>query len=127
MTAQRVLVTAGASGIGREIARAFAGQGAGVFVCDIDAGGLDALAHETAGLKTAVCDVSERQGAERMVASAAASLGGLDVLGNNADNPSTHRATDVLLFMLADPPPLKWSVPRRGSEPEEDRDGGRKA
>jgi hypothetical protein len=44
-----------------------------------------------------------------MVASAAASLGGLDVLGNNADNPSTHRATDVLLFMLADPPPLKFS------------------
>jgi NAD(P)-dependent dehydrogenase (short-subunit alcohol dehydrogenase family) len=34
---QRVLITAGASGIGREIARAFAGNGAKVFVYDIDA------------------------------------------------------------------------------------------
>jgi NAD(P)-dependent dehydrogenase (short-subunit alcohol dehydrogenase family) len=34
---RRVLVTAGASGIGRAIARAFAANGAKVFVCDIDA------------------------------------------------------------------------------------------
>lgn len=34
---QRVLVTAGAAGIGREIARAFAANGAQGFVCDIDA------------------------------------------------------------------------------------------
>ena len=31
----RVLVTAGASGIGRRIAAAFLGQGAGVHVCDV--------------------------------------------------------------------------------------------
>jgi NAD(P)-dependent dehydrogenase (short-subunit alcohol dehydrogenase family) len=43
---QRVLVTAGASAIGREIARAFAANGAKVFVCDIDTKGLDDLAHE---------------------------------------------------------------------------------
>lgn len=84
MNNQRVLVTAGASGIGREIARAFAAQGAGVFVCDIDAGGLDALANEIAGLKTVVCDVSKRQEIESMVATAATALGGLDVLVNNA-------------------------------------------
>ena len=34
---QRVLVTAGGSGIGRKIARAFAEDGANVFVCDIAA------------------------------------------------------------------------------------------
>ena len=34
--AQRVLITAGASGIGREMARAFVANGAKVFVCDID-------------------------------------------------------------------------------------------
>jgi NAD(P)-dependent dehydrogenase (short-subunit alcohol dehydrogenase family) len=40
---QRVLIT-GASGIGREIARAFAAQGAKVFVCDIDQKALETLA-----------------------------------------------------------------------------------
>ena len=49
---QRVLVTAGASGIGREIVRAFAAQGAKVFVCDIDGPGLDSLAKEIPGLKS---------------------------------------------------------------------------
>jgi NAD(P)-dependent dehydrogenase (short-subunit alcohol dehydrogenase family) len=43
---QRALVTAGASGISREIARAFASNGAKVFVSDIDATGLDALSKE---------------------------------------------------------------------------------
>ena len=35
MDNQRVLVTAGAAGIGREIVRAFAAARATVFVCDI--------------------------------------------------------------------------------------------
>ncbi|MEI9804393.1 MAG: SDR family NAD(P)-dependent oxidoreductase [Pseudolabrys sp.] len=33
---QRVLITAGATGIGREFARAFAKNGARIFTCDID-------------------------------------------------------------------------------------------
>jgi NAD(P)-dependent dehydrogenase (short-subunit alcohol dehydrogenase family) len=81
---QRVLVTAGASGIGRAIARAFAASGAKVFVCDIDAKGLDDLAHEIPGLATAVCDVAKRQDIDRMVASVVSTLGGIDVLVNNA-------------------------------------------
>jgi NAD(P)-dependent dehydrogenase (short-subunit alcohol dehydrogenase family) len=52
---QRVLVTAGASGIGREIARAFAVQGA---VCDIDSKALETLAQEIPAITTVVCDVS---------------------------------------------------------------------
>ena len=39
----RVLVTAGASGIGREVARGFVMEGAKVFVCDVDAKALAAL------------------------------------------------------------------------------------
>jgi NAD(P)-dependent dehydrogenase (short-subunit alcohol dehydrogenase family) len=53
---QRVLVTAGAFGIGREIVRAFNANGAKVFVCDIDAKALDALTKELPGVKTSVCD-----------------------------------------------------------------------
>ncbi len=81
---QRVLITAGAGGIGREIARAFAASGAKVFVCDIDAEGLESLAQEIEDLTTTVCDVSKREDIERMVTSAIESLGGLDVLVNNA-------------------------------------------
>jgi len=81
---QRVLVTAGASGIGREIARAFAANGASVFVCDIDEAALAGLAEEIPGAAMQVCDMASRDDIERMVPSAIAALGGLDVLINNA-------------------------------------------
>lgn len=82
--AQRVLITAGASGIGKEIARAFAGIGAKVCVCDIDAKALDTAAKDIPGLKTIVCDISKRDDIERMVPASVEALGGLDVLVNNA-------------------------------------------
>jgi len=80
--AQRVLVTAGASGIGREIARAFKAQGAHVFVCDIDEAALATASRE--GLLTARCDMAQRAEIERVVPTAVDALGGLDVLVNNA-------------------------------------------
>ncbi|HZS69908.1 MAG TPA: SDR family oxidoreductase [Burkholderiales bacterium] len=82
--AQRVLVTAGASGIGKEIARAFAASAAKVCVCDIDEAALRAAAKDIPGLITRLCDVSKRRDIERMVPDAVGALGGLDVLVNNA-------------------------------------------
>jgi NAD(P)-dependent dehydrogenase (short-subunit alcohol dehydrogenase family) len=79
---QRVLVTAGAGGIGRAIATAFAATGARVHVCDIDAAALDAIRSPAIG--TSVCDMADRASVQRMVAEAADALGGLDVLVNNA-------------------------------------------
>jgi NAD(P)-dependent dehydrogenase (short-subunit alcohol dehydrogenase family) len=84
MNAQRVLVTAGASGIGREIALGFAATGAKVFVADLNEEGLAALAKESPNIVTARCDMSSRSEIERMVPEAARALGGLDVLVNNA-------------------------------------------
>ena len=81
---QRVLVTAGASGIGREIARAFAANGAKVFVSDIDAKALEALSKEIKGVMTKTCDNSKRSDVEALIPAAVAALGGLDVLVNNA-------------------------------------------
>ncbi len=81
---QRVLVTAGAAGIGREFARAFAANGAKVFVCDIDAKGLETIAKELPGVTAKPCDMASRADIERMVPEAVAGLGGLDVLINNA-------------------------------------------
>jgi NAD(P)-dependent dehydrogenase (short-subunit alcohol dehydrogenase family) len=81
---QRVLITAGASGIGREIARAFDENGASVFVCDIDADALAELERELPGVHTAMCDIGNRPDIERMMEAGVAALGGLDVLVNNA-------------------------------------------
>jgi len=84
MTTQRVLITAGASGIGRHIAEAFVANGATVFVCDLDSKALDAASTDLAGIKTGLCDVSKRQDVERMVSECILALGGMDVLVNNA-------------------------------------------
>jgi NAD(P)-dependent dehydrogenase (short-subunit alcohol dehydrogenase family) len=84
MGTQRVLITAGASGIGREIALSFAENGAQVFVVDVDADGLTALRQESPNINTALCDMSNRADIERMVPEAVQALRGLDVLVNNA-------------------------------------------
>jgi NAD(P)-dependent dehydrogenase (short-subunit alcohol dehydrogenase family) len=80
----KVLVTAGASGIGLATARAFAQEGARVHVCDIDRAALDALASTDATLERSVCDVADRASVARLFEAVTASFGGLDVLVNNA-------------------------------------------
>ena len=82
--AKRVLVTAGAAGIGKAIARAFVASGDTVAICDIDIAGLDAAERELPRLITTVCDISKRDDIERMVKTCVDELGGLDVLVNNA-------------------------------------------
>ena len=81
---QRVLITAGAAGIGREFARAFTANGAKVYVCDIDEPALAGIAKEIPGVTAARCDMAKRAEIERMVPQAVGALGGLDVLINNA-------------------------------------------
>lgn len=80
----RVLVTAGANGIGLAIARAFAAEGARTHICDVDDAALAALAASDPGLSQSRCDVADRNQVKALFADAAATLGGLDVLVNNA-------------------------------------------
>jgi NAD(P)-dependent dehydrogenase (short-subunit alcohol dehydrogenase family) len=80
----RVLITAGASGIGLATARAFVREGARVHVCDVDKGALDALATSDATLTRSICDVADRVAITRLFDDALRTLGGLDVLVNNA-------------------------------------------
>jgi NAD(P)-dependent dehydrogenase (short-subunit alcohol dehydrogenase family) len=81
---KKVLITAGASGIGREMVRAFVKDGAQVAVIDIDAAALNALRAELPAVITETCDLSELSQLEPSVARVLAALGGLDVLVNNA-------------------------------------------
>jgi NAD(P)-dependent dehydrogenase (short-subunit alcohol dehydrogenase family) len=80
----RVLVTAGAAGIGLAIARGFVREGANVLVCDVDKAALSALAANDAAIACTHCDVSDRSSVKRLFADVSAKLGGLDVLVNNA-------------------------------------------
>ncbi len=81
---KKVLVTAGASGIGLAVARAFHAAGARVYICDIDVSALERAASELTGLITHRCNVGDRADVTAMVADAAQRLGGIDVLVNNA-------------------------------------------
>lgn len=81
---KRVLVTAGAAGIGRATARAFAAEGANVFICDVDTASLADFAKENPGIGTTVADVSDEKAVDHLFAEAGKFLGGLDILINNA-------------------------------------------
>jgi NAD(P)-dependent dehydrogenase (short-subunit alcohol dehydrogenase family) len=82
--AQKALITAAASGIGLEIARAFSAAGAAVFITDINEQAIDSAKIEIPGLFATLCNNGKRSDIERMVPQAVAALGGLDVLVNNA-------------------------------------------
>ncbi|HEX2136450.1 MAG TPA: SDR family oxidoreductase [Microvirga sp.] len=80
----RVLVTAGAAGIGLAIARAFRREGARVHVCDLDRDALDALPRTDPDLTVSHGDVASRPDVSRIFDETIGALGGLDVLVNNA-------------------------------------------
>jgi len=81
-TAKRVLVTAGANGIGLAIANKFRELGAAVFVTDIDPDAVEKA--RVNGLLAAVSDVSDEDQVRALMDTVREDLGGLDVLVNNA-------------------------------------------
>jgi NAD(P)-dependent dehydrogenase (short-subunit alcohol dehydrogenase family) len=85
---KKVLITGGASGIGRATAELFVKQGASVAIADIDDGRGQKLAEEinSAGGKAVFihCDVSKADDCRRAVEGSVRDLGGLDILFNNA-------------------------------------------
>jgi NAD(P)-dependent dehydrogenase (short-subunit alcohol dehydrogenase family) len=78
---KRVLVTAGAAGIGLAIAQTFVKHGARVQVCDIDDRALAALPKEIFRTRA---DVARLADVDRLFDEVRSNLGGLDVLVNNA-------------------------------------------
>jgi NAD(P)-dependent dehydrogenase (short-subunit alcohol dehydrogenase family) len=77
----RVIVTAGAQGIGRAIVEAYLSEGARVATCDIDGTALETLPSEVFRQRTDMADATQ---IAEFMASAQAHLGGLDILVNNA-------------------------------------------
>jgi NAD(P)-dependent dehydrogenase (short-subunit alcohol dehydrogenase family) len=80
----RVVVTAGASGIGGAVAQTFHDNGAKVFICDVAQPALDAFKRRAPAVGATLADVADVTQVDRMFAEASKFLGGLDVLVNNA-------------------------------------------
>ena len=80
----RVLVTAGASGIGRATADLLIGRGAKVHICDVSDEFLADFAKMHANASATKADVSSDVDVAKLFADVKASLGGLDALVNNA-------------------------------------------
>ena len=81
MTAQRVLITAGASGIGYAMGEAFAARGASVWVTDVDT---DALSNLPDGWESSHVDASDEAAVAALFENIGTEWGRLDTLCANA-------------------------------------------
>jgi meso-butanediol dehydrogenase / (S,S)-butanediol dehydrogenase / diacetyl reductase len=87
---QRAIVTGGGSGIGRGTCRRMAEEGARVAVVDIDRESAEAVAAEIGGVAFGV-DVGDPDAVQTTVDAAAAALGGLSIIYNNAGTSAFDR------------------------------------
>ncbi len=102
----RVLITAGASGIGAAAARAFAARGDTVAVCDVDQAALDALQADYPEIDCSLCDVASEDSIDTLFDRVEEHLGGVDVVWANAGTagpagPIEHIALDDWRSTLA--------------------------
>ena len=81
---RRVLITGAARGIGAGTARRLYRRGARVALAGLEPGELERVAGECGGAPWRECDVRDREQVEAAVETAAAELGGLDVVVANA-------------------------------------------
>jgi NAD(P)-dependent dehydrogenase (short-subunit alcohol dehydrogenase family) len=84
LAGKRVLVTAGADGIGRTIAEAFLHAGARVHVCDVAEAALADVTSAHPSISASRTDVSDVAAVGAMFEEVEGRFGGLDVLVNNA-------------------------------------------
>ncbi len=95
---RRVLVTGGSRGIGAAVCRAFADLGDAVAVhCGVNRAAAEALVADLPGAGHVVvqADLRDADEVRAMVDAAAAALGGIDVLVNNAGVFFAHRIDEV--------------------------------
>ena len=89
LTNARVVVTGGASNIGRGIVHQFASEGARIVLSDIDEPQAkkvqaEALERGAAAVELAIADLTMPDGADQAIGRAVGAWGGVDVLVNNA-------------------------------------------
>jgi 3-oxoacyl-[acyl-carrier protein] reductase len=96
LAGKRVLVTGGASGIGAATAARFLEEGARVAVLDRDPAGRQAIAGRLPGLAAVLAaDVSDLDQVREAFARAVETMGGVDVLINNAGISIRHPFLEI--------------------------------
>lgn len=96
------IVTGAGSGIGEATARLMAREGASVVVADLNRAEAERVAGELDAAIAVEVDVAEEESVIRMIETAAASFGGLDVLHNNATDSSLNAVdTDIASLDMA--------------------------
>ncbi len=93
---KRVLVSAGAAGIGRVIAERFLSEGAQVAICDADADAVVSFSEQHADAIAAVADVTSESEMENFLAELEARWGGVDVVCANAGTGGPAGAIETL-------------------------------
>jgi NAD(P)-dependent dehydrogenase (short-subunit alcohol dehydrogenase family) len=93
--AKVALVTGAGSGIGREVVRRLAAEGATVFAHDRDGERLAETAEMVGGIETRVGDITSPEECRDTVAACVAAHGRLDVLGNVAGIARSEHFLDV--------------------------------
>lgn len=90
----KVMISAGADGIGAVIAQAFAETGAEIHVCDVNEAALARFAERFPGALTSLVDVADGKAVAAMFEAQKERFGGLDVLVNNAGIAGTTAGID---------------------------------
>jgi NAD(P)-dependent dehydrogenase (short-subunit alcohol dehydrogenase family) len=96
LSGKRIIISAGAAGIGRVTAERFLAEGATVFVCDVDRDALAALEGQHPALFATYADVSDSAQVEAFYDRVEAAVGGLDVLVNNAGVSGPTKMVDEI-------------------------------
>jgi D-xylose 1-dehydrogenase len=95
LAGRRVLITGGASGIGRAMAEAFLAQGSRVCVLDRDEAAGEAMASAHPELIFRCCDVTDTAALQAAIAASITAMGGLGVLINNAADDTRHSLDEL--------------------------------
>ncbi len=95
LAGKTVLVTGGAAGIGAEIVRAFASQGARVGFIDLDEVACKAIVADLPGSDYEICDLRDIGALKSAIAALRDRLGPVSVLVNNAARDDRHDWREV--------------------------------
>ena len=90
-----VFITGGASGIGAELVRSFAAQGASVGFVDLDEANSQTLSDTSDAITYEICDLKDIKCLQDALAKLASRLGPATVLVNNAANDDRHSWQNV--------------------------------